>query len=76
MRASLVIIAIVAAGAGLYWLRDIVSPLALAAFLMVMIDSLARDFDDDIDLDPAEPGIVKLTVTNNAIAAVDDALAR
>jgi AI-2 transport protein TqsA len=42
VRATLVIIAIVTAGAGLYWLRDIVSPLALAAFLMVMIDSLAR----------------------------------
>ena len=42
VRAALVIIALAAAGAGLYWLRDIVSPLALAAFLLVMIDSLAR----------------------------------
>lgn len=42
VRATLVVIAIVTAGAGLYWLRDIVSPLALAVFLMVMIDSLAR----------------------------------
>jgi AI-2 transport protein TqsA len=42
VRATLVVIAIVTACAGLYWLRDIVSPLALAAFLVVMIDSLAR----------------------------------
>jgi alkylation response protein AidB-like acyl-CoA dehydrogenase len=39
-----------------------------------LIDSLAWDFDDGVQLDAAEPGIVKLTVTNNAIAAVDDAL--
>jgi alkylation response protein AidB-like acyl-CoA dehydrogenase len=39
-----------------------------------LIDGLARDFDDEVLLDAAEPGVVKLTVTNNAIAAVDDAL--
>lgn len=42
IRAALVILAIVAAGAGLLWLRGILSPLALAIFLMVMIDGLAR----------------------------------
>jgi AI-2 transport protein TqsA len=42
VRAALVLIAIVAAGAGLYWLKDILTPLALAVFLMVMIDGLAR----------------------------------
>ena len=39
-----------------------------------LIDSFARDFDDGAPLDAAESGIVKLTVTNNAIAAVEDAL--
>ncbi len=39
-----------------------------------LIDSFARDFDDGIQLDATEPGIVKLTVTNNAIAVVEDAL--
>ena len=39
-----------------------------------LIESIARDFDDADELDVAEPGVVKLTVTNNAIAAVEDAL--
>lgn len=41
-RNALVMIAIVAAGAALYWLRDILTPLALAIFLLIMIDGLAR----------------------------------
>jgi alkylation response protein AidB-like acyl-CoA dehydrogenase len=39
-----------------------------------LIDSLAQDFDGGVELDAAEPCIVKLTVTNNAISAVEDAL--
>ena len=39
-----------------------------------LIDSFARDFDDGIPLDATESGIIKLTVTNNAVAAVEDAL--
>jgi alkylation response protein AidB-like acyl-CoA dehydrogenase len=39
-----------------------------------LIDSFARDFDDGLQLDATEPGIIKLTVTNNAIAVVEDAL--
>jgi predicted PurR-regulated permease PerM len=42
VRTTLVLIAIVAGGAALFWLRDILTPLALALFLMVMIDGLAR----------------------------------
>ncbi|MBS0294994.1 MAG: AI-2E family transporter [Proteobacteria bacterium] len=41
-RNALVVIAVVAGGAALYWLRDILTPLALAAFLLIMIDGLAR----------------------------------
>lgn len=41
-RNALVIIAVVIAGAALYWLRGILTPLALAIFLMVMIDSFVR----------------------------------
>jgi len=41
-RNALVLIAVVAGGAALYWLRDILTPLALAAFLLIMIDGLAR----------------------------------
>jgi alkylation response protein AidB-like acyl-CoA dehydrogenase len=39
-----------------------------------LIDSFARDFDDGAKCDAVEAHIVKLTVTNNAIAAVEDAL--
>jgi alkylation response protein AidB-like acyl-CoA dehydrogenase len=38
-----------------------------------LIDSFARDFDDGAKCDAVEAHIVKLTVTNNAIAAVEDA---
>jgi AI-2 transport protein TqsA len=41
-RNALVILAVIAAGATLYWLADILSPLALAMFLAVMIDGFAR----------------------------------
>jgi alkylation response protein AidB-like acyl-CoA dehydrogenase len=39
-----------------------------------LIDSVARDVDEGVVLTPAEANIVKLTVTNNAVAAVEDAL--
>ena len=42
VRHGVVTIAVVIAGAALYWLRDILTPLALAIFLLIMIDSLVR----------------------------------
>jgi alkylation response protein AidB-like acyl-CoA dehydrogenase len=39
-----------------------------------LIDSFAGDFDDGVQLTASESNIIKLTVTNNAIAAVEDAL--
>jgi alkylation response protein AidB-like acyl-CoA dehydrogenase len=39
-----------------------------------LIDSFARDFDEGFQLDASESNIIKLTVTNNAVAAVEDAL--
>jgi alkylation response protein AidB-like acyl-CoA dehydrogenase len=39
-----------------------------------LIDSFARDFDDGLALSASESNIIKLTVTNNAIAVVEDAL--
>ena len=41
-RTATVIIAVVLMGAVVWWLRDILAPLALALFLMVIIDGLAR----------------------------------
>jgi alkylation response protein AidB-like acyl-CoA dehydrogenase len=39
-----------------------------------LIDSFAGDFDDGVLLGASESNIIKLTVTNNAIAVVEDAL--
>jgi predicted PurR-regulated permease PerM len=41
-RTALVVIAVVVAGAAFYWLNTILTPLALALFLMVMIDGFTR----------------------------------
>jgi predicted PurR-regulated permease PerM len=41
-RTSTVIIAAIATAYALYWLRGILTPLALALFLMVMVDGFAR----------------------------------
>ena len=41
-RNALVVIAVVVTGAAVYWLSGILTPLALALFLMIMIDSFAR----------------------------------
>ncbi|QBX37148.1 AI-2E family transporter [Brevundimonas sp. S30B] len=41
-RNALVLLAVVAGGAALYWLRDILTPLAMAIFLMIMIDGVKR----------------------------------
>lgn len=41
-RNAVVFLAVIAGGAALLWMRDILTPLALAMFLAVMIDSFAR----------------------------------
>ena len=42
-RNAQVISAVILAGVAVYWLAPILTPLALAVFLMLMIDALARD---------------------------------
>jgi alkylation response protein AidB-like acyl-CoA dehydrogenase len=39
-----------------------------------LIESFARDYDDGVPLSASESNIIKLTVTNNAVAVVEDAL--
>jgi len=39
-----------------------------------LIESFAADFDGGVELSASEANIIKLTVTNNAVAAVEDAL--
>lgn len=52
-------------------LGDIEAKLAVNARLL---RTFARDFDDEGPLTASEAGIVKLTVTNNAVSAVESAL--
>jgi AI-2 transport protein TqsA len=42
-RNAQVVVAVIVAGAALAWLGPILTPLALAVFLMLMIDAMARD---------------------------------
>ena len=39
-----------------------------------LIETLARDLDDGADVSAGESNVIKLTVTNNAVAVVEDAL--
>jgi predicted PurR-regulated permease PerM len=52
-RNALVVIAVVVAGAAFYWLGGILTPLALAIFLMVMIDAFARNLRERLHFAPA-----------------------
>ena len=45
-RNAVVAIAVVATGAAVYWLRDILTPLAMAIFLLIMIDGVKRFIED------------------------------
>ncbi|KQW86805.1 AI-2E family transporter [Brevundimonas sp. Root1279] len=45
-RNALVAVAIVAVGAAVYWLSDILTPLAMAIFLLIMIDGVKRFIED------------------------------
>ena len=45
-RNALVAVAIVAVGGAVYWLADILTPLAMAIFLLIMIDGLKRFIED------------------------------
>jgi alkylation response protein AidB-like acyl-CoA dehydrogenase len=39
-----------------------------------LIESFAQDFDDGVPLSASESNIIKLTVTNNAVVVVEEAL--
>jgi AI-2 transport protein TqsA len=64
-RNALVVIAVVVAGAAFYWLNGILTPLALALFLLVMIDSFARVLVNRVPHFPAvlaQPAAIALAV--------------
>jgi predicted PurR-regulated permease PerM len=61
-RNALVVIAVIVAGAALYWLGSLLTPLALALFLMVMIDSLTRALARGLARVPTAPTAAALPV--------------
>jgi predicted PurR-regulated permease PerM len=71
-RNALVILAVIASGGALYWLRGILTPLALAVFLAVMIDGFARVLKRRLPLLPeraALPVAIILSVTLFGVTA-------
>ena len=61
-RNALVLLAAVASGAALYWLRDILTPLALAIFLMIMIDGVKRAIEERTLLSARWAGVAALVL--------------
>ena len=47
-RNALVILAVVAGGAALFWMQAILTPLALALFLLIMVDGFARSIRNHV----------------------------
>ena len=61
-RNGIVCLAVVAVGAALYWLRDILTPLAMAIFLLIMIDGVKRFIEDKTPLPRRFAGIAALVL--------------
>lgn len=60
-RNALIVIAVVVAFAAIFWLRGILTPLALAFFLMIMMDGFARTLERRL------PAVSKKTATPLAV---------
>ena len=61
-RNALVLLAVVAGGAALYWLADILTPLAMAIFLLIMIDGLKRGIETRTGLSERWAGVAALVL--------------
>lgn len=61
-RNAAALIATVAAGAALYWLRDILTPLAMALFLLIMIDGVKRSVAARTPLNDRWAGVAALVL--------------
>lgn len=68
-RNALVTIAIIAGGAAVYWLADILTPLAMAIFLMIMIDGVKRSIEARTPLPHRWAGVAALLLVTLAFAA-------
>jgi AI-2 transport protein TqsA len=61
-RNALVLLATIAAGAAVYWLRGILTPLAMAIFLMIMIDGVKRSIESRTPVPERWAGVAALVV--------------
>ena len=61
-RNALVAVAIVAAGAAIYWLRDILTPLAMAIFLLIMMEGIKRWIERRTRLSSRWAGVAALVL--------------
>jgi len=61
-RNAIALLATVAAGAAVYWLRDILTPLAMAIFLLIMIDGLKRWVSEHTPLNDRWAGVAALAL--------------
>ena len=68
-RNAVVTLAIVASGAAIYWLADILTPLAMAIFLLIMIDGVKRFIEDRTRVARRWAGIAALLVVIAAFGA-------
>ncbi|MDB5422014.1 MAG: family transporter, partial [Brevundimonas sp.] len=68
-RNALVLIAVVTAAAALVWLADILTPLAMAIFLMIMIDGVKRTIEEKTPLPRRWAGLAALLVVVLIFAA-------
>jgi predicted PurR-regulated permease PerM len=69
-RSATVIIAAIMVGAVLWWLRGILTPFALALFLMVIIDGLARVLENRIRFFPKKAALPLAMVLTTAVFAL------
>lgn len=77
-RNAVVLIAVVASGAAIFWLRDILTPLAMAVFLMIMIAGIERWIHEKARVParfagPAAIGLVVLGFLGSIYIIVDGA---
>jgi AI-2 transport protein TqsA len=61
-RNALVIVAVVVVGAAVYWLRDILTPLAMAIFLLIMVDGVKRFIERRTNLPGHWAGVTALVL--------------
>jgi len=69
-RNAQVIIAVILGGAAMVWLAPILTPLALAVFLMLMIDAMARDVHQRIPALGPDAALVVAILTCIVVFAV------